>query len=94
MCIKRSSTGLSIVPIVQPEIAATTASARARYLAKLNAGDLSLLYRIYSTETALNGVAQSANLTMSLQKLEGAGLVEMPTNEAIRLTERAVRALS
>ena len=94
MCLKRSSTGLSIVPIVQPEIVATTASARARYLANLNTGDLSLLYRIYSTETPLNGVAQSANLTMSLQKLEGAGLVEMPTNEAIRLTERAVRALN
>jgi Mn-dependent DtxR family transcriptional regulator len=41
----------------------------------------------------LNGVAQSENSTMSLHKLEGAGLVEMPTNEAIRLTERAVRAL-
>ena len=94
MCLKRSSTGLSIVPIVQPEIVATTASARARYLANLNTGDLSLLYRIYSTETPLNGVAQSANLTMSLQKLEGAGLVEIPTNEAIRLTERAVRALN
>ena len=30
---------------------------------------------------------------MSLQKLEGAGLIDMPTNEPIRLTERAAAIL-
>ena len=35
-----------------------------------------------------------SNIAMSLQKLEGAGLNEMPTDEIIRLTDHATRALS
>ena len=89
MRVRRSSNGLRIVPAARLEVGADTPAARSKYLSNLNSGDLALLYRIFTTETALQEISQSANTTMSLQKLEGAGLIEMPTNQPIRLTERA-----
>ena len=93
MRLRRSSNGIRLVPAARAEVGTDTPSARAKYLSNLNNGDLALLYRIFTTETALHGIAQSANVTMSLQKLEGAGLIDMPTNEPIRLTERAAAIL-
>jgi hypothetical protein len=74
-------------------VGSETPAARSKYLSNLNNGDLALLYQIFTRETALQGITQSANTTMSLQKLEGAGLIEMPTNQPIRLTERAAAIL-
>ncbi len=93
LCLRRSSNGIRLVPATRAEVGTDTPSARAKYLSNLNNGDLALLYRIFTTETALHGIAQSANVMMSLQKLEGAGLIEIPTNEPIRLTERAAAIL-
>ena len=89
ICIRRSSNGLRLVPAVRPEVGSDTPAARSKYLSNLNSGDLTLLYRIFTSETALYGISQSANTTVSLQKLEGAGLIEMPTNQPVKLTERA-----
>ncbi len=93
MCVRRSSNGLRLVPAARPEVGSETPAARSKYLSNLNNGDLALLYQIFTRETALQGITQSANTTMSLQKLEGAGLIEMPTNQPIRLTERAAAIL-
>jgi transcriptional regulator with XRE-family HTH domain len=93
MCINHSATGLKIVPTACAAPSLSSAATRSRYLKNLNNGDLALLYRIFSSVTHLNAMAQSPNTTMSLQKLEGAGLIEMPTNQPIRLTHRAAEAL-
>jgi hypothetical protein len=61
MCIRRSSNGLRLVPAARPEVGTDTPAARSKYLANLNNGDLTLLYKIITSETALHGISQSAN---------------------------------
>lgn len=94
MRLNRSAAGVKIVPVNRPEIQSDSAASRSRYLANMNNGDLKLLYRIFSTNTLLNGITQSVNTTMSLQKLEGAGLIEFMPNQPIAITEGASRILS
>ena len=94
MCLNQSAVGVKIVPVNRLEIQVDTAAARSRYLANLNNGDLKLLFRIFSSNTLLGGITQSANMTMSLQKLEGAGLIEFPSNQPISLTKRALEVLT
>ena len=91
MCLNISAVGVKIVPTNRPEMKSETAATRSRYLANLNSGDLKLLYRIFSSRPHLKEVAQSVNSTMSLQKLEGAGLIEFSSNQPISITERASR---
>jgi len=93
MRLNRSAVGVKIVSVNRPEIQSNSAASRTRYLANLNNGDLRLLYRIMSSDTPLNGVTQSVNFTMSLQKLEGAGLIKFVSNQPIAITERASRIL-
>src|SRR5665213_2278291 len=80
MCLHRSSVGISIVAIAQRELERDSPASHARYMTKLNNGDLSLLLRILRSSVNLNALAQSPNTTMSLQKLVGAGLIDLPTN--------------
>ena len=89
MCLNQSAVGVKIVPVNRPEIQVDSAAARSRYLANLHNGDLKLLFRIFSSSTLLGGVTQSVNMTMSLQKLVGAGLIEFSPNQPISITERA-----
>lgn len=75
--VNRSSNGASIVPAVRSDLGSGSGKERLRYLATLNSGDLALLYRVLTERVPANTVAATANGTVSLQKLEGAGLVQL-----------------
>lgn len=72
--VHRSSNGASIVPIARPDLGSGSGKERPRYLSNLNSGDLALLYRALTERVPANVVAATANGTVSLHKLEGAGL--------------------
>lgn len=90
--VNRASTGISIVPAVRPDAGSGSPRKRARYLSNLNQGDMALLHRILTQPVPANTIAATNNGTVSLRRLEGAGLV---VNEAhqLKLTERAKAAL-
>ncbi len=75
--VHRSSNGVSIVPIARPELGSGSGRERLRYLSNLNSGDLALLYRALTGPVPANTVAATANGTVNLQKLKGAGLVDV-----------------
>lgn len=78
--IHRSSNGVSIVPIVRPNLGSGSGKERLRYLSNLNSGDLALLYRALTERVPANTVAATANGTVNVQKLEGAGLAKVEGN--------------
>jgi len=90
--IHRSSNGVSIVPIARPDLGSGSGKERLRYLSNLNSGDLALLYRALTERVPANTVAATANGTVNLQKLEGAGLATVEDN-SVRLTSLARIAL-
>lgn len=83
--VHRSSTGVSIVPIARADLGSGSGKERLRYLSNLNSGDLALLYRALREPVPANTVAATANGTVNLQKLEGAGLVQV-CNGVVRPT--------
>lgn len=90
--IHRSSSGVSIVPIARPDLGSGTGKERLRYLSNVNSGDLALLYRAFTERVPANTVAATTNGTVSLQKLEGAGLATVEDN-SLRLTSLTRMAL-
>jgi transcriptional regulator with XRE-family HTH domain len=75
--IRRNTSGVSIVPIVRASLGSESLQERLRYLSNLNSGDLVLLYRAMTTRLPANTVSATTNGNVNLQKLEGAGLVEI-----------------
>ena len=90
--IHRSSNGVSIVPIVRPDLGSGSGKERLRYLSNLNSGDLALLYRAFTERVPANTVAATANGTVNLQKLEGAGLVVVADGN-VRSSQRLLAAI-
>lgn len=78
--IHRSSNGVSIVAAARHDLGSGSHKDRLRYLSNLNNGDLALLYRVMTDRVPTNVVARTANGTIQLQKLEGAGLVRVEGN--------------
>jgi hypothetical protein len=91
--LHRNSSGVSIVPTARPDLGSGSGKERLRYLSNLNSGDLALLYRALTERVPANTVAASANGTVSLQKLEGAGLAFV-RDGAIALTGRVLDLLT
>jgi len=90
--IHRSSNGVGIVPIARTDLGSGSGKERLRYLSNLNSGDLAMLYRALTERVPANTVAATANGTVNLQKLEGAGLATVEDN-SVRLTSLARIAL-
>lgn len=90
--IHRSSNGVSIVPIARPDLGSGSGKERLRHLSNLNNGDLALLYRALTERLPANTVAATANGSINLQKLEGAGLAVI-RDGAISVSARVVDLL-
>ncbi len=90
--LRRNTSGVSIVPGVRASLGSGTLQERLRYLSNLNSGDLALLYRAMTTRLPANTVAATANGNVNLQKLEGAGLVEIKDG-CLGLTQAARTAI-
>jgi transcriptional regulator with XRE-family HTH domain len=78
--VHRGSNGVSIVPTVRLDLGSNSYTERLRYLSKINSGDVALLYRAVSERVPANTVASNANGTVSLRKLEAAGLAHVCDN--------------
>ena len=90
--VHRGSNGVSIVSIARPNLGSRSGKERLRYLSNLNGGDLALLYRALTERVPANILAATANGTVSLQKLEGAGLAVIIDGE-LQLSESAREVL-
>jgi len=90
--LRRNTSGVSIVPGVRASLGSGTLQERLRYLSNLNSGDLALLYRAMTTRLPATTVAATANGNVNLQKLEGAGLVEIKDG-CLCLTQAARTAI-
>jgi transcriptional regulator with XRE-family HTH domain len=90
--IHRNTSGVIIVPAARPDLGSGSGKDRLRHLSNLNSGDLALLYRALTQRVPANTVAATANGTVNLQKLEGAGLATVEDNR-LCLTSLARMAL-
>ena len=87
-----TSKGFSIVSIVRPNLGSQSSKERLHYLSNLNSGDLALLYRALTERVPAKTVAATVHSTISLRKLEGAGLAWV-NDHRLCLTELARTAL-
>lgn len=72
-----TSKGFSIVSIARPNLGSRSGKERLHYLSNLNSGDLALLYRALTERVPATTVAATVHSTISLRKLEGAGLARL-----------------
>jgi len=77
MRIHRNSSGVSVVPSVRPDAGSKSEREKARHLSNLNRSDVALLHRITSGRLLERTIGQTNNATVNIQKLTGAGLVEV-----------------
>jgi hypothetical protein len=75
--VHRNSSGASIVPSVRSDAGCKSDREKARHLSNLNRSDVALLHRIIDGRLLERSVTQTNNATVSIQKLTGAGLVEI-----------------
>jgi len=93
--IHHASTGVAIIATAKSlhSDKAREAAQRTRSFSVLNAGDLSLLYRIMKDGLDHNVIARRNNGNVSLHKLENADLIHIEKGGRLRLSDRALSAL-
>jgi transcriptional regulator with XRE-family HTH domain len=90
--VHHASSGICIVPAVDPEAGSGTTTERLRHLARITSSDMALIHRIICGRVPANTVASTNNGAVSLHRLEGAGLVHVVDNE-LRLTDVVAASL-
>lgn len=93
--IHHASSGIAIIAAARsPWLSKAKAAAhRTRCFSVLNAGDLSLMYRIMNEGLNHNVIASRSNGKVSLHKLENADLVRIEKGGRLSLSDRALTAL-
>jgi len=74
--IHRSSSGISIVPLVRLDAGSGSLQEVLRYLSNINNGDIVLVHRLLTEEISERSIAMTTNGNVSLHKITGSGLVE------------------
>jgi hypothetical protein len=91
--IHRGATGVIIVPAVHHDAGTGSSAERHRHLAAITNADIGLLYRAMSSRVPSNTVAATNNGTVSLHRLEGAGLVASNDAHDLVLSDELAIAL-